>query len=58
MSRVVFVCCRLVVAATVLHCEVSRSPNAGLPSQRIPNRSDLVVVALAASAAHAAEMAT
>jgi hypothetical protein len=57
MSIVVFVCCLLVVATTVLHYEVLRSLNAGLPSLRIPNRSKLVVVILAAFAAHATEMA-
>lgn len=57
MPLVIFLCCFLVVATTVLHYEVLRSINAWLPSLRFPERAKLVVVILAAFVAHAIEMA-
>ncbi|MES2632281.1 MAG: ion channel [Pseudomonadota bacterium] len=57
MPLVIFLCCLLVIATTVLHYEVLRSLNAWLPSFQMPERAKLVVVILAAFVAHAAEMA-
>ena len=57
MPVVIVACAVLVVAATVLHYEVLRALNAGLPLLRIPGRVKLVVVILAAFVAHATEMA-
>ncbi len=57
MPIVIFACCVLVVATTVLHYEVLRGLNVGLPFLRIPSRAKLVIVILGAFAAHAAEMA-
>lgn len=57
MPFIIFACCLLVVATTVLHYEVLHALNAGLPSLRIPNRAKLMVVIIVAFFAHAAEMA-
>lgn len=57
MPLVIFVCCVLVLTTTILHYEVLRSLNARLPTLRVPDRSKLVVVILAAFVAHATEMA-
>lgn len=57
MPLVILACCLLVVATTVLHYEVLRSLNSGLPALGVPKRAKLVVVILAAFVAHAAEMA-
>jgi len=56
MSTVILACVLLVVATTVLHYEALRMLNAGLPRLPIPNRSKLIVVMLAAFAAHALEI--
>ena len=57
MPLVIFACCVLVVTTTILHYEVLRSLNTRLPTLRVPDRSKLVVVILAAFVAHATEMA-
>ena len=57
MSLVVLACCLLVLATTVLHYEVLRWLNTGLPVLRMPSRAKLVVVILTAFAAHAVEIA-
>jgi prepilin signal peptidase PulO-like enzyme (type II secretory pathway) len=57
MALVVLACCLLVVATTVLHYEVLRGLNAGLPIRGIPGRATLVVVILATFVAHAIEIA-
>ena len=57
MPLVIFACCVLVVTTTILHYEVLRSLNTRLPTLRVPDRSKLVVVILAAFVAHAMEMA-
>jgi hypothetical protein len=57
MTLVILACCLLVVATTVLHYEVLRGLNAGLPVRGIPGRATLVVVILATFVAHAVEIA-
>jgi len=57
MTSVVLACCLLVVATTVIHYEVLRGLNAGLPALRIPSRAKLLVVIFVAFLAHAVEMA-
>jgi hypothetical protein len=57
MPLVIVACCLLVLSTTVLHYEVLRGLNAGLPALRVPNRAKLVVVILSAFVAHAIEMA-
>jgi hypothetical protein len=57
MAIVILACCLLVIATTVLHYEVLRALNAGLPALGIPGRATLVVVILAAFVAHAIEIA-
>ncbi|HET9208099.1 MAG TPA: ion channel [Burkholderiaceae bacterium] len=57
MLLVVLACCLLVVATTVIHYEVLRWLNAGLPVLGIPSRAKLVVVILTAFIAHATEIA-
>ena len=57
MPTVALACCFLVVATTLLHYEVLRFLNSGLPVLGIPGRTKLVVVILAAFIAHAAEIA-
>lgn len=56
MSLVILSCCLLVVATTVLHYEVLRALNAGLPALGIPDRLKLVVVILVTFVAHAVEI--
>jgi hypothetical protein len=54
---IVFVFCICLIAlATVIHYEVLRMLNFGLPSLKIPNRTKLLVVIFGALAAHAMEM--
>jgi len=57
MPAVLFICCVLVPATTMIHYELLRALNAWLPTLRIPARANLVVVILAAFVAHALEMA-
>lgn len=57
MPFAILACALLVIATTVLHYEVLRQLNAGLPALRIPSRTKLIVVILAAFAAHALEIA-
>lgn len=57
MFAVTMVCGLLLVATTVLHYEVLRWLNAGLPRLAMPDRAKLIVVILAAFAAHAVEIA-
>ncbi len=57
MPLVVLACCLLVVATTVIHYEVLRWLNTGLPLLGIASRAKLVVVILAAFVAHATEIA-
>jgi len=57
MPLVILACCLLVVATTVIHYEVLRWLNSGLPVLGIPNRAKLVVVILTAFVAHAIEIA-
>ncbi|WP_088279822.1 potassium channel family protein [Ideonella sp. A 288] len=57
MPLVILACCLLVVSTTVLHYEVLRALNAGLPRLGIPDRMKLVVVILATFVAHAVEIA-
>ncbi len=57
MLTAISACCFLVIATTVLHYEVLRSLNSGLPGLRIPNRFKLVVVLLSTFVVHAVEMA-
>jgi hypothetical protein len=56
MAIVILACC-LLVATTVLHYEVLRALNVGLPALGIASRAKLVVVILAAFVAHAIEIA-
>jgi hypothetical protein len=57
MTLVIFASCLLVVATTVMHYEVLRALNAGLPALGIPVRATLVVVILTTFVAHAIEIA-
>lgn len=57
MPLVILACCLLVVATTVIHYEVLRWLNTGLPVLAMPSRAKLVVVILAAFVAHATEIA-
>ena len=57
MLSAIFASCFLVIATTILHYEVLRHLNSGLPALRIPNRAKLVVVLLSTFVAHAVEMA-
>jgi hypothetical protein len=56
MPTVVIACVLLVGSTTVLHYEVLRSLNTGLPALRVPDRFKLLVVIVAAFFAHAVEM--
>ncbi|HEY6721344.1 MAG TPA: potassium channel family protein [Burkholderiales bacterium] len=56
MITVLISCGVLIALTTVIHYEVLRALNAGLPSLSIPNRSKLLVVIFAAFVAHALEM--
>ena len=57
MLPVLLSCIALIAATTVIHYEVLRLLNAGLPRLAIPGRTKLLVVVFAAFAAHAVEMA-
>ncbi|MBL0167142.1 MAG: two pore domain potassium channel family protein [Propionivibrio sp.] len=57
MLYVLFACALLLVGTTLLHYEVLRALNTGLPALGIPNRSKLLVVILVTFLAHATEMA-
>jgi hypothetical protein len=57
MVPAVVACALLIAATTLLHYEVLRGLYAGLPLLRVPDRSKLVLVIIAAFFAHAAEMA-
>jgi len=57
MLFVLFACALLLVGTTLLHYEVLRALNTGLPALGIPNRSKLLVVILVTFLAHATEMA-
>ncbi len=57
MPIVVVACCLLVAATTLLHYEVLRALNVGLPRLAVPNRSKLLIVIIAAFFAHVAEIA-
>ena len=56
MPIVLLACLLLVVTTTVLHYEVLRALNTGLPALRIRNRAKLLVVMFATFVAHALEM--
>jgi hypothetical protein len=57
MLFVLFACALLLVGTTLLHYEVLRALNTGLPALGIPNRTKLLVVMLVTFLAHATEMA-
>ena len=56
MLVVIFSCGLLIALTTVIHYEVLRVLNTGLPSLKIPNRTKLLVVIFGTFAAHALEM--
>ena len=56
MITVLISCGVLIALTTVIHYEVLRALNAGLPRLSIPNRTKLLVVIFAAFIAHALEM--
>lgn len=56
MFLVIFACGLLIALTTVIHYEVLRTLNRGLPSLKIPNRNKLLVVIFAAFVAHALEI--
>jgi Ion channel len=56
MPLVVFVCVLLVLGTTLLHYEVLRALNTGLPLLRVPDRFKLLVVIVVTFVAHALEM--
>lgn len=56
MPITLFFCALLVVATTLLHYEVLRALNVGLPALATPDRTKVVLVLLATFVAHAAEM--
>jgi hypothetical protein len=56
MITVLISCGALIALTTVIHYEVLRALNAGLPLLSIPNRTKLLVVIFAAFIAHALEM--
>lgn len=57
MFIVIVACTIMVIATTLLHYEVLRALNVGLPKLRIRNRTRLLVVIISAFIAHALEMA-
>ena len=57
MFVVIVSCLSLVFGTTVLHYEILRALNAGLPTLRIHSRLKLLVVILSAFFAHAVEIA-
>lgn len=57
VALVLLACALLVVLTSFLHYEVLRGLHTSLPRLRIPNRSKLLVVILAAFLVHALEMA-
>jgi hypothetical protein len=56
MLIVIFSCLFLIALATVIHYEMLRFLNFGLPSINIPNRTKLLAVIFGTLAAHALEM--
>jgi hypothetical protein len=56
MLSVVLACALLVALTTVLHYEVLRGLNTGLPLLRVPDRFKLLVVIIATFCAHAVEI--
>lgn len=56
MITVILACAALVVATSFLHYEVLRLLHGALPTLRIPRRSKLLVVIVAAFLAHALEI--
>jgi hypothetical protein len=56
MLVVILACGLLIALTTVIHYEMLRSLNSGLPALRIPSRSKLLVVISAAFVAHALEI--
>lgn len=56
MLIVVVACLSLIALTTVVHYEVLRGLNNGLPALAIPSRAKLLVVIFTAFAAHALEM--
>jgi hypothetical protein len=56
MVIVIFSCGLLVALTTVIHYEVLRGLNTGLPSLTIPSRTKLLVVIFAALVAHGVEI--
>jgi Ion channel len=57
MFIVIFACALLVASTSLLHYEVLRALNVGLPGLAIPNRTKLLVVIIATFVTHAIEMA-
>jgi hypothetical protein len=56
LGLVAGVCVALLALTTVIHYEMLRALNVGLPRIRVPARSKLIVVIFAAFLAHAAEI--
>lgn len=56
MTVVILACVLLVALTTVMHYEVLRGLNTGLPRLRVPDRFKLLVVIFVAFLAHAMEM--
>ena len=56
MLIVIFACGILIALTTLIHYEVLRALNAGLPALNIPSRYKLLVVIFTAFAAHAVEI--
>jgi len=57
MLTVLFASALLVALTTLIHYEVLRALNAGLPTVRIPGRAKLLLVMFATFAAHTVEIA-
>ena len=56
MLMVIFACGLLIALTTLIHFEVLRALNAGLPTLNIPSRNKLLVVIFTTFAAHAVEI--
>ena len=56
MLIVILACGLLIALTTLIHFEVLRALNAGLPTLNIPSRNKLLVVIFTAFAAHAVEI--
>lgn len=56
MLLVIFACVMLIAMTTVIHYEILRHLNSGLPLLRIPSRTKLLVVIFSAFVAHALEI--